>query len=237
MKSSTITLLLAVVLFLGALTFYNFSLKAAYLTGNYKSQYPNRNFTPLKGLNILDIPSANLMYLRIEQGTQEGIWLSPGQQGRLNIIRHGDSLSIDFLSKEIADINAFRYEEIIIIVNNLQSLRTNDYDLNTTDESNYGGSLDIRGVHERQLTLALYGNTSTTLQNSSIGTLKVSLGQDKKGANLTLAQKNQIDTAYFNVKGQSSLSLSTANIGVAHYQMSKNSSIQMSGDLLHQLSK
>lgn len=237
MKSSTIILLLAAVLFLGALTAYNFSLKASYKTGSYKARFRDYTFTPLKNINMLDLKSSNLMFVRVEHGTQEGVWVSNRQKEQLSIVRQGNLLSLDFRNKDARQLSSYRYDQIVVVVNRLRQLHAGNHVFSDKQSKEFGGTLELIGINADSLDLLLEGTIDTRLGSSRLGMLKVSLGAEGTPAGLTMVEKNHIDTAYFNVKGQSSLHLSDALIAVPHYQLSRDCSVQMSGALLQQSSK
>jgi len=237
MKSSTIILLLATVLFIGALTAYNFSLKASYKTGKYKARFPDHTFTALENISVLDIKSANLMFVRVEYGTEEGIWISNRQKDQLSVVQEDSLLSLDFKNEASRQSSSYKYDQIVIVVNSLQKLHAGNHVFADKQFKNFGGELEVFGLNEDKLELLLEGEMETRLGNSRLGTLKVSLGGENTSAALTMFKKNQIDTAYFSVKGQSSLQLSNAVIAVPHYQLSKDCSVQMSGALLQQHSQ
>lgn len=236
MKSSTITVLLALLLLFGVLTAHNFSLKAEYKNGNYKKAFPESTLVPLKDIKSLEIRSANLMRVRVQYGDRDGIWINDRLNERLQWQQNGFKLSLD-LKKNANEVSEPQFEEVVVVLNSLEQVRTLDGVLSKDADVDDGGSLEISNLKLPHLELMLEARMNTNLRNNSFRNFKLTLGQGQFPAHFSMAGDNRIDTAYFDVRGQSSISLGKDNIAVPHFELSKDCYIQMPGELLRQLNK
>lgn len=233
MKSSSIILITAVLLFFGALTAYNVSLKASYLTGKYKVRFNKHAFTPLAGVNELQLKSANMISIGVESGAEDGIWISDRLKGQLKITQEGSVLVIDVADKKL--YTGFGPDEVVLISNKLNKLQTYCYyDKNREMMEYYRGTISIDALKSDSLNVILDNGSYMTMDDVTFGTLKSRLGGKGSAATLTIDSKSIIGTADFDVEGSSTLQLNNPKISSVHYLFSDSCSVSMTGKVARQ---
>ena len=231
MKKSNILIVLPVVLILTGLIFYNFKLKELYDTKAYKSRYKDMEFTPIPGIEHLDIQSANARNMNIEYGTKEGIWIYKSYRKIIKRAIKGNVLSLDFIA-ELEEKNTFWSPGIILVTKNLKSVTTSpgfkDFGNNMSQ-----ASISISNYHLDQLDLKIAPHVNMSLSNLKVNTLNAVVGNETQDwAQLALNSTVTVNHASFDVPGKGMLDLSNPKIAKVSYHLSDSASVSLSGKAL-----
>lgn len=229
MKPSTIFFIAAFLLFFGVLTAYNFSLKAAYLTGNYKKRFNNHQFTPLSGVREIQLKSANLLNISVEYGEKEGVWLGNTIKDDVKVYQQGETLFIDLNDNEkIADFSDTS-NEVVVILNHLNRLRTFYRKLNDKSEDLRVGMVYLKNLKEKEFNVILSDLSGMMIDSCEFGSLKAVIGTNGNNSTLQITPANRIDTAAFDIRGGNFLELNNSSINKIHYKLSDSSKVYMTG--------
>ena len=93
MKTSNKFIFAALVLILASLTWYDVSLKAEYLSGNYKSPYSGYTHLKYTGFNIVDLNSSTAANVKFIQGPF-GVWVDNSATDYVVLRQQGNQLRI-----------------------------------------------------------------------------------------------------------------------------------------------
>ncbi|WP_316745663.1 hypothetical protein [Pedobacter gandavensis] len=235
MKTSNMLIIAAIIVSLGMITTYNFSLKAAYEAGDYKNRFNESEFTEMKNVETLNVNAANLITVVIEPGKKEGIWIRKRIKSRVALNQEGQTLTIGLTDEAKKAIRTIGYDDIVLIVNNLSKLKTVAYwpKGNTQENVNYFGSeVVLKGLKGDNLEIMMDGSTSVSMDKAVLKTLKAVIGEEKGAAALNLDQDNQIEFAEFEIPGASKLTLSNPKIVKTQYNVSDKANVTLNGTAL-----
>ena len=237
MKISTILIITAVVATIIALTAYNFTLRASYLKGDYKNPFYGMEFTPIKNLDAINISSANLVSVTIEQGVKEGIWVSDEAEKKISWSHHGNVLQIDLSKKSKDERDRVNGRSIIVVTNHLSQVNTKALFKTAEDEQSYSsGEVTIKGYKEGNLQLVMDRSSSVYLDNNNLQSFKAIVGDAQHGdSRLSMSKENTIAAADFNVAGASEINLSGPKITKTNYTLSEKATVTLNGKALQSL--
>ena len=232
MKKSTIMITAAVLVILGSLTAFNIKIKQIYLTGSYKSRFNGMDFTPLNGLENIDIQNANKLGIKIEQGEKEGIWIGKTSKDIHQLDFHDHTLKMGF-SEEAKKNGYYSWDEVVIITKNLKKVKTMPYISNPEDANNITGTLEIKGYQIKNLDLQVGLGGTFFLYKMQMDTLNAIVGDEKNGkAALYISSDTKINTANLNVPGKSTLTLADPKITKAVYNLSDSATVSLNGKMV-----
>jgi hypothetical protein len=232
MKTSTIMVITAVLITLGSLTAFNINVKKVYQKGDFKSRFKEMGFSPLKGVENIEIKSADRMTVRLEQGDKEGIWIGNAEKEHLSSHFEGNTLVLD-LSAEAITTGYRSWAEIIIISKTLKAVNLRTTQAKDSKEDFGNGEIRFYGYHLDQLNLQVGKMVNAELNKMQIHTLRADLGNQKDGkAMLTISSDSKINTAEFNVPGRSTLQLYNPDLVKAVYNLSDSATVTLSGKVV-----
>ncbi|WP_316793839.1 hypothetical protein [Pedobacter frigoris] len=235
MKLSTILFTAAFLLFFGILTAYNFSLKAAYLTGNYKKRFSDHHFTPLNKVSEMQIKSANLLDIVVEYGKQEGIWVRNRIKDDIKIHQDGETLLIDLINnKEIRDFSNSS-NEIVVVLSHLSQLRTYYREMNDKEIEGRIGTVYLKNLKEKGLDVILSDQSGMSMDSCEVNSFRATIGGNGANSTLQIVPSNRIDTATFDIRGGNFLELNNSGIKKIYYKLSDSSKVYMVGKTIKTL--
>lgn len=135
MKISTIFIIIVCLVTLCSLTAYNYQMKKVYLSGDYKSRFIDMSFTPVKGIENIDIQSANLLGIQIEQGEKEGIWINKRVENNVVFKANGHRLILGLTTISRMQDDRVWEGEVIVITKKLNTVVTSPYFSNKRSET------------------------------------------------------------------------------------------------------
>ena len=234
MKTSTIMIITAVLITLGCLTAFNFKVKEVYLTGAYKSRFRDMEFTPLKGVEKLDIEGANRHGIQVEQGDKEGIWIRNNIKDRFVVTVDQQTLKLS-LSKLGKEFGFRSWGSVIIITKKLNSVVTGSY-LSPKNEADNAGEVNISGYQGDHLDLQISHGVNIYLGKLQLNTLTANVGDKEQGnAGLTIGSETKINAAQLNVPGSSNLDLQDPKIVKVSYNLSDSATVSLSGKVVRMI--
>jgi hypothetical protein len=235
MKKSTIMITAAVLIILGALTAFNIKIKQIYLTGSYKNRFNGMDFTPLKGLENLDISNSNNLGIQIEQGDQEGIWINGDRKKTYVTDFKGHTLKFG-LSKEAEETGHHAWGGVIIITKKLNKITTSAHLAEKENPTDRVGNIDLRGFQLPKLDLQIALGVTVSLYKMQLDTLNAIVGDKKYGhAGLYIAADTKINTANLTVPGKSVLTLADPKITKAVYNLSDSATVSLNGKMVQMI--
>jgi hypothetical protein len=235
MKKSTIMITAAVLIILGALTAFNIKIKQIYLTGSYKNRFNGMEFTPLKGLEHLDIRNSNSLGIQVEQGDHEGIWINADRKKTYVTDFKGHTLKFG-LSKDAEERRHHAWGGVIIITKNLHKITTSAYLAEKENPTERAGNIDLRGFQLPKLDLQIALGVTVSLYKMQLDTLNAIVGDNKHGnAGLYIAADTKINTANLTVPGKSMLTLADPKITKAVYNLSDSATVSLNGKMVQMI--
>lgn len=239
MKSSNMMIILGLIITIGILTAYNFSLKASYQQGTYKNPFKGMEFNAMAKLDELDVEASNKIGMRIESGSAEGLWIREEVKALLNVKREGNKLTVDLTDE--AKQNGFRISanDVILITNSLKVFSANTYFTpeQVKNRTFYIGlAQEIKGLQVAQLDVRLGGYAAVSIDKTKLGTLKAKIGdgQSDGPARLSLENGNEIQEAELDVLGNSELNLKDPKIVKTNYHLAEKATVTLNGRALQQ---
>ena len=229
MKLSTILFMAAFLLFIGTLAAHNYSLKAAYLSGNHKKRFNDHRFMALKGVHELEIKTGNVFSIEVEYGTEEGIWLSNRIKDEVKVLQNGQKVTIDLVMNEKNREFGNNASEFVIVLNHLNKVQTYNYSKYDEMISGRVGTLYIKNLKERDFDVTLGDQFSFTIDSCTFGSLYAVVGEKGKNSTLQVTNDNKIDTATFDIRGGNFLELNNSEISRLNYKLSDSSRVFMTG--------
>lgn len=242
MKTSNKLLIAVTILIIGYLVVYNFSLKAAYLKGDYKSRFYEMERINLKDFNAIESNVANVFKVQVEQGPEFGIWVDKYARDDIFFTKKGKTLQVNYKPKK----DYGNLGKIIIICPALDSITTTKGDLNKytlwdamTIVSGFNQPLmKVRVSYFAKLWLLR--NTLTQLNAHVEGIQESSNVETDTGwgdYGLSIAKSNHIKIANLEAKGSGKgrIKLYKPEIDKINYSLSDSAEVTLSGKLLHTL--
>ena len=230
MKISTILITIGFLFTIGCLTAFNYGMKESYLAGTYKSRFKDMDFTPAKGIENIDLQSANLLGAEIEYGEKEGIWINKGVKDHLMLKVKQHTLTLDLTANSKMDGFKVWGNDIVIVIKTLNSVVAAPYFKNKSFEVMFDQGTSLKGFHQDHLDLQIGQFVSMTLNDLQLNTLNASVGDKLKGgAKLVLSSDIKINNAIVNVPGASSLLLLDPEIKNASYNLSDSATVSLFG--------
>ncbi|WP_316817335.1 hypothetical protein [Pedobacter nyackensis] len=212
MKTSSILILGAVLVILGSLITYNFKLKGMYDTKSYRNPYNGMVFTPLSGIEKLNVQSANAMNIRVLQGDKEGVWVGEKFKKDVKLDASGDVLNIDFLNVAIENQRRSLGPLVVVITKKMNSIMTAHTEMKPEYDHPWG-QLVVEDYKLDKLDLQVSSDLTVNLDNIRINTLNATVGDQYPGrAILKVSYNTSVNTANFNVGTNGSLNLDGAKI-------------------------
>lgn len=235
MKTSNMLIIAALIVSLGMITTYNFSLKAAYEAGEYKNRFNESEFREMKNIEILNVADANLIAIVVESGQKEGLWIRKRIKDKLVLNQVGNTLTIGLTDEARKTNRITGYDDVVLITNHLNKLNTVAYwpEGNKREDVNvYGGEVFLKGIKSPELYIHMASSTAVTMDKMTLNTLKAVVGDEKGAAALQLEPDNQIEFAEFAIPGASRLSLSNPKIVKTRYNLSDKATVTLNGTAL-----
>ena len=229
MKLSTVMLVLTGILFLGVLTAYNLSLKAAYAKGTFRNRFGEHTFRQLNNVKQIQVKSANMMGLSIEHGDREGVWINDRVKNLVKVKQSGETVIVDLINADSTNYRLVNSGDLVMIVNKLNQLSTENHQLKGKGADNYGGEVNVIGLKGESFTMLIDEQSSVKMTDSKIRRFKAKIGGDRYWSGLIVSSSNHFDTAYFDVIGKSSLQLQNPDIKVPYYKFGDSSRVELWG--------
>ena len=238
MKTSTMLIITAILIILGSLVAFNYTLKAVYLTGEYKSRFNGMDFTPFNGVEKLNIQTERLYSVQVEHGDKEGMWVERDIKEKVKFEVRQQTLSLGESDASKKEKSTWINGRIIIITKNLNAIVTvSNYKPKKGERYPYGLSeISLKGYHLGQLDLQIESYVSIYLHHMVIQTLNAIVGtKTSEGAELTLASDNKINNATLNVPGNSKLTLIDPKIVKTNYMLSDSATVSLNGKVVQMI--
>ncbi|MGY0041534.1 hypothetical protein [Pedobacter sp. NJ-S-72] len=238
MKTSTMLIITAILIILGSLVAFNYTLKAVYLTGEYKSRFNGMDFTPINGIEKLNIQTERLSSVQVEYGEKEGIWVGRDIKEKVKFEAHQQTLNLGESDASKQEKSSWINGGIIIITKNLNAIVTvSGYTPKQGERYSYGSSeISLKGYHLGQLDLQITSYASVYLHHMEVQTLNATVGtKTSEGSELTLSSDTKINNAIFNVPGNSKLTLINPKIVKTNYMLSDSATVSLNGKVVQMI--
>jgi len=235
MKKSILFLVIAVLIMLGCLTAYNLTLKKIYIPGGQISRFSGMQFSSFAGINQISVKSANRMDISIEHGEKEGVWIYKSSED--NVILKFSNGVLDLSNLDTVDEPGYEMERIIIVTKTLSALKMVPAFKGKCDTCSIA-QMNLINLKMDYLDLQVAPNVVLNFHNTKVNKLNAVIGnalQDNGG--LTIYQNCEIENAYFNVLGKSTLDLLDPKIKKATYKLSDSATVILNGKALEALNK
>ncbi|MBB6502577.1 hypothetical protein [Pedobacter cryoconitis] len=236
MKTSTMLIIAAILVILGCLTVYNYKIKEVYLTREYRSPFRGMEFTPLNGIEKLNLKIGDNINVEVKYGEKEGIWIDKDIKEKISLKITGQTLNLGLVPKKEGD-EPIGYGNIILFTRKLNAVSSFSYDVpKAPNRYDHLDQMAISGYKTDHLNLNIGFNTSISLRNMELRKLDANVGDKRYGdAELILSSDTRIDTALLNVPGKSKLSLFDPKIVKTSYNLSDSASVFLNGKVAKML--
>lgn len=221
-------LIITVFLFLGVLTTYNLSLKAAYLKGTFRERFGEHTFRQLDNVKELQLKAANMIGISVEQGEREGVWISNRVKDLVKVDQAGGIVILDLKNTDPKNYQHINTGDVVMIVNKLSKISTYNYLVKGKMPENYGGEMNIKDLSGDSFNLVIAEQGTVYIEGSRFRSFKTVVGGNKYWSRLTVSGDNRLDTAYFDIR-KSSLELQNPAILVPHYKFGDSSRVELWG--------
>ncbi|TCC96403.1 hypothetical protein [Pedobacter psychroterrae] len=236
MKISTTMLVIAILLFFGVLTAYNFSLKAEYLKGTFRDRFGKHSFMKLEDVKRLQLNAANMIGMSIEYGEREGVWISKEVKDQVKVRQSGETVTVDFVNSKPKTYRYINAAAVVFIVNKVNRVDARNFHFKDQGSENYGGELFIKGLSGNSLDMVIPERATVLIEGSQFKVFKAVIGNENHWSSFTVTGDNRFDTAYFDIR-KSSLELQNPKILVPHYKFGDSSRIGLWGHSAKQFAR
>jgi len=236
MKTSNKLIIVALLLVVVSLVWYDYLLKAAYESGAYRDPYHNFTSLKFKNFDTVDIVSSTATNVKFIQGPFS-VRVDPNALSYTFIKQNGRRLQINavFEYNYYSDLNPY----IVVIscpklseLNADATYRSNNKQVTDTivrEEWRMRGVL-IEGFSQDSLAINQDYGSTVVMSNNNIGILKATTGQSpKSGSKLTILADNQFRSAKLNILNNSKLLLANALIGDLNYHLADSAKLIVTG--------
>ena len=238
MKTSNKISVLALIIIVLSLVFYDFALKATYKKGDFRSRFYKMKEIKLKDFNTINNKSSNIFNLSIEQGDHFAVWIDEDLPKKLQFDVKNNELTIDYKFEK------GKYEsyigKVVIICPKLDRLISgqsyrNDVRKDINNKySNPDGNTVVSNFIDEALNLQIDPFTTVILKNNKLKNLNAMVGDSTQGrAVLTILNDNIIENSDFKIKGHSFLSLENPKISLAKFNFSDSADVSLKGNSLN----
>lgn len=210
MKRSTTLILLAALVIVGCLIFYNFKLKEVYDTKEYKNRFSEMEFTAIQGINALDLKSANHIGIHVEYGTEEGLWVSKRFKDNFKFSANGSTLNLDVIKKERSEGYIISGYFLILITKDLNRIIAT----HANDRASGFGQVRLKGFKLSKMDIQVAADTQFYFDDVQLDTLNAKIGGDEYAgkAELILPFNCTVNEASFNIGINGSVNLQGAKV-------------------------
>ena len=233
-KSNKIFLTAALLLFV-YMVGYDFTLKAEYEKGTYKSPFYGMKQIKLQKFNSIDHNAANMVGLRIEQGSTYGVWIDSHFIDEISISQSGQTVAINYTG---TDMRQWYKPGIIITCPVVSQVTATPLPmpkgLKNPEEFSVEGLVEIAGF-KQILPLSVRSDRSidVNMAKNDLAELNASLGSTNADkAQLSIEHSNHIQAANLNLKGKARLNLINPFIVKPNYHFGDSTLVTLSGSAL-----
>lgn len=235
MKTSNKIFLVAALLLFAYMVGYNFTLKAEYKKGTYKSRFYGMQQIKLQNFNSIDHKAANMAGLRIEQGNTYGVWINDYLKDRITFSQSGQTLMINYTGK---DVRQWYKTGIIITCPVISKVLAAPFimpkNFEEEDEFSMQGRVEIAGF-KQTLPLSVRSDRSIDVNiiKNDLDEFNATLGSTNADKpELSIEHSNHIQVANINLKGKANLNLNNPVIDKSNYQFEDSTAVTLSGSAL-----
>lgn len=236
MKTSNKIFLAAILLLFAYLVGYDFTLKAEYEKGTYKSRFYGMTEVKLSNFNVINHKAGNMVGLRVEQGKAYGVWVEQYFKDRITISQSGQTLTIKYTGKDVRQWSD--RTGIIITCPVISQITATPFampkDFEEEDEFSTRGIVEVAGFRQTlPLTIKSDKTISFDLAKNTLAQLDANFGTTPKDRpHLTINKNNKIESANLNLKGSTQLSLYGPAVAKPNYHFGDSIMVTLSGSSL-----
>jgi hypothetical protein len=234
MKTSNKILLLATLIILSYLTFFDFKLKAEYLKGEYKTRFYSMKEQKVGEFRSIENNASNLD-VRIEKGDQFEIWYDDDLKDNLELTNKNNQLVINYNKKDNED-DFIKSGNLIIICPKIEAVAINKVlKMKDSLSKEYipNGVTTIYNFNQDKLELIVNSVTELILDKNKFNLLSAKVGDSKStNGTLTILNNNEINNLYVELNGTSILNLNDPMINKAELKISDSVDVKLSGRAL-----
>jgi len=226
-------LIAAGVFLLACLVGYDFTLKAEYEKGAYKSRFYGMTEIKIKDFDKIKHKCGNMIGLRVEQGKTYGVWMQSFQKDWIKFSQQGETLNIDYVGKEEESWGSS--VGIIIICPKISQVDATTYMPKLPGvRFSLRGLVEVAGFKQTvPLSISAGAWTDFYLTNNKLTQLNADFGfSSGDEPNLTIDNNNIIHAANLNLKGNSTLNLYSPAIAQPNYHFGDSTRVTLSGSSL-----
>src|SRR5690606_29996030 len=128
-----------------------------------------------------------------------------------------DVVNVRLIDQDSANYMIIYPSDVVFLVNKLEKISAQN-DQKEKSISSVGGEIMITGLKRDLFQIEVAENYRVNIVGSRFKVFKSIVGLDQVGSSLALNSTNHIDTAYFDIRGSSSLQLHNTDILVPHYK-------------------
>ncbi|MDF7813426.1 hypothetical protein [Hymenobacter sp. YC55] len=243
MKNSLKFLTAAGVLLVGSLTTYNAALRAEYQRGAFKDPLSNYKALPLRNFNILDVPAAGAMRVRVESGPF-AVYINKDAAQYVQVKQQNSqlTLALNYPEKEEylgqGDAVIVRCPRLNLLT--ASTIYTRAGSTQTTKQQNdvNGTLLLIKGFTQDSLRVMQNHTSHVVLAGNHLGQLRAVVGNTAGStAELDLSADNLLGATDVRVRERSKLVANDVALPGLRWQFSDSAQVQLSGAALRALAK
>lgn len=227
MKTSNKILLVAGLLLVGSLIFYDWRLAAEYRKGDYTDRYYGYRKLTYSGFDEIELQSAGNVTVVVERGDYSVLELPLANQF-LTVRQEGKRL---VLSSDLSGRVPVIYDFPVVYIS-CPELSAFVEDARYVQGDQVGKAGFLRGFTGDSLTLCLNHGAEIHMEGNKLRKLSANLGGESdtlNGPALLISPNNNIQEAELDCEGQSKLSIEGKSIQKLIYHLADSASITLDG--------
>jgi hypothetical protein len=236
MKTSNKLVLVALLLTLVSLCYYNYLLKKAFISGKYKDPYANFVTLKFKDFDTIDVVSSTAANIKFVQGPFS-VRIDTNFMDYAKVRQTGGRLQINAVFESGYLYNPNPYVLVISCPKLSQVIANATYQANnkTVTDTIVREDWNMRqvlidGFKQDSLSIRQDYGSTVVFANNNIKWLNVATGKSKgSGSKTIVLKRNQFGEATFNIGNNSKLVLNDATINKLDYHLADSTQIIFNG--------
>jgi len=222
------------VVFLGTLTAFNFGLRSAYRSGEYKKPFLGYDRADTGRVTELDVRNAERFHIQVRTG-EDGLWIKKELRDKVLVKREGGRLTVSFKDSLELDSRGFGDQDLILQTGGLYSLTTASSQKMAFwlgDQYAYG-NVNLVGLSGDSLSLNIGKFTRVNVFLANFGKLHAGIrGEGDPYGVLYLDRTSKLAQLDLNIPGAGGVEIDDTEIGKTNFNISDSAAVRLKGRAL-----
>ncbi|KAA2238869.1 hypothetical protein F0L74_21890 [Chitinophaga agrisoli] len=239
MKTSNKLFIAVVILVLVSITIYDFQLRAAYNTGQFRKPYSGYVNLQLQDFKVINLRSASIINIKLVKGPFK-VLASPKAMDLIKTTRHGDTLTIyahfkyNFYYTGHEDVMYISCPELSAFIADAQYTIGSKQLTDTVAKDFSRRVTEISGFSSPSLRIIQDHGSKLLLSNDTIAVVDAVAGLSSGSASsIVLGENNRLGTARLDIRHGSRLWIRAGGIDQLDYHIADSAQLIVSGAAQH----